>query len=89
MTEQSPLPEEVSDFYDVYTHVLLRAWGDNFHYGYGEPAGAGLPGRYLHLAGEAELGDQAVAARRPAGRWPTRPPGAGSPARRHRRPPDS
>ena len=34
MNEQSPQPEDVSDFYDVYTHVLLRAWGDNFHYGY-------------------------------------------------------
>jgi ubiquinone/menaquinone biosynthesis C-methylase UbiE len=27
-------PKQVSDFYDVYTHVLLSAWDVNFHYGY-------------------------------------------------------
>jgi cyclopropane fatty-acyl-phospholipid synthase-like methyltransferase len=34
MTENSPRPAEVSDFYDVYTHVLRRSWDVNFHYGY-------------------------------------------------------
>jgi cyclopropane fatty-acyl-phospholipid synthase-like methyltransferase len=27
-------PKQVSDFYDVYTHVLLSSWDVNFHYGY-------------------------------------------------------
>ncbi|MBL1102380.1 SAM-dependent methyltransferase [Streptomyces coffeae] len=27
-------PELVSDFYDVFTHMFLRFWGENFHYGY-------------------------------------------------------
>lgn len=27
-------PELVSDLYDVFTHMFLRFWGENFHYGY-------------------------------------------------------
>jgi cyclopropane fatty-acyl-phospholipid synthase-like methyltransferase len=27
-------PELVSDLYDVFTHMFLRCWGENFHYGY-------------------------------------------------------
>ncbi|QUQ65825.1 2-methoxy-6-polyprenyl-1,4-benzoquinol methylase, mitochondrial [Kutzneria sp. CA-103260] len=30
----APRPAAVSDFYDVYTHLLLRSWDVNFHYGY-------------------------------------------------------
>lgn len=27
-------PERFSDFYDVFTHMFLRFWGENFRYGY-------------------------------------------------------
>ncbi len=42
---------------------LVASWLDDRH---GRAAGAGVPGRELHLGREAELGDQAVAAGRPA-----------------------